>query len=40
MAVNEECCLLASDILQPNRDLLKSQEKAAALFSAHSVVLP
>jgi len=27
MAVNEECCLLACDILQPNRDLPKLKKK-------------
>jgi hypothetical protein len=27
MAVNEECSLVACDILQPNRDLPKSQKK-------------
>ena len=41
MAVNKECCLLACDTLQPNRDFQSRRKKnPAALISAHGIVYP
>jgi hypothetical protein len=40
MDVNEECFLLACDILQSNRDLLKLQKKPSAPFQHRVLFYP